>query len=58
MPEATRDLDGIFDRIESSPRLLKGKSCFHVKQLGDGLMRSIDDALERGFELCRERGWV
>ena len=39
-------------------RLLKGKSCFHVRQLDDELMRAIDGALERGFELYRERGWV
>lgn len=39
-------------------RLLKGKSCFHVKELDDELQGRIDDALERGFELYRERGWI
>ena len=38
--------------------LLKGKSCFHVKRLDEGLERHIEDALARGFELYRERGWV
>jgi hypothetical protein len=39
-------------------RLLKGKSCFHVKQLDDELLGHVGAALERGFELYRERGWV
>jgi hypothetical protein len=39
-------------------RLLKGKSCFHVRELDDELQGRIDDALERGFELYRERGWI
>jgi hypothetical protein len=38
--------------------LLRGKSCFHVKRLDDALQGEIDDALARGFELYRERGWV
>ena len=38
--------------------LLKGKSCFHVKRLDDELDRHIEDALARGFELYRKRGWV
>jgi hypothetical protein len=39
-------------------RLLKGKSCFHVKELDDELEERIDDALEQGFGLYRERGWI
>jgi hypothetical protein len=38
--------------------LLKGKSCFHVKRLEPELEAQIEDALARGFELYRERGWV
>lgn len=38
--------------------LRRGKSCFHVKRLDDGLAAHVDDALARGFELYRERGWV
>jgi hypothetical protein len=38
--------------------LLKGKSCFHVKELGAERLGQIEDALERGFALYRERGWV
>jgi hypothetical protein len=39
-------------------RLLKGKSCFHVKELDDDLEGRIDEALAQGFELYRERGWI
>jgi hypothetical protein len=38
--------------------LLRGKSCFHVKHLDDALLAHVEDALARGFELYRERGWV
>jgi hypothetical protein len=38
--------------------LLKGKSCFHLKRLDDELERHVRAALDRGFELYRERGWV
>jgi hypothetical protein len=38
--------------------LLKGKSCFHVKRLDAALEGHVRDALARGFELYRERGWV
>jgi hypothetical protein len=39
-------------------KLLKGKSCFHLRRLDDELLGHVDDALERGFELYRERGWL
>ncbi len=39
-------------------RLLKGKSCFHVKRVDDRLVGQIEQALERGLELYRGRGWV
>lgn len=38
--------------------LLKGKSCFHVKRLDGDLEGHVRDALARGFELYRKRGWV
>jgi hypothetical protein len=38
--------------------LLRGKSCFHVRHLDDALVAHVEDALGRGFELYRERGWV
>ena len=39
-------------------RLLKGKSCFHIKKLTPELVGQIESALEAGSELYRQRGWV
>ena len=44
-----------------SPRLLKllkGKSCFHVKELTPDLKMDIEDALKAAFEGYRKLGWV
>jgi hypothetical protein len=38
--------------------LLKGKSCFHVGELDDERLGQIEHALEQGFGLYRERGWI
>jgi hypothetical protein len=38
--------------------LLKGKSCFHVKRLDADLRAQIRSALDAGFALYRERGWI
>ena len=50
------------DRRELFPpellKLLKGKSCFHVRRLDDELLAQIDEALQEGFELYGERGRV
>lgn len=43
------------------PRLLgmlKGKSCFHIKELDEELEQEINEALEIGYALYRERGWI
>ncbi|MBM3152556.1 MAG: DUF1801 domain-containing protein [Chloroflexi bacterium] len=39
-------------------KLLKGKSCFHVKSLTPELLGQIEGALKDGFELYKQRGWV
>ena len=39
-------------------RLLKEKSCFHIKKLDEELLRQIEAALKVGYELYRQRGWV
>jgi hypothetical protein len=39
-------------------KLLKGKSCFHIKRLNDSLQAAIESALSMGFQLYQERGWV
>jgi hypothetical protein len=39
-------------------KLLKGKTCFHVKTLNDGLRKYIEAALEVSTKVYRERGWL
>ena len=39
-------------------KLLKGKSCFHIKKLDSELEKHIQDALKKGYELYRKRGWI
>ena len=37
---------------------LKGKSCFHIKKLDETLLGQIDEALQRGYELYVQKGWI
>jgi hypothetical protein len=39
-------------------KLLKGKSCFYIKELNDTLREQIKEALEKGYKLYKERGWI
>lgn len=39
-------------------KLLKGKSCFHMKKMDDTLSLQIADALQKGYDLYRDRGWI
>ena len=39
-------------------KLIKGKSCFHIRNLDENLKIQIKDALETGYRLCQERGWI
>jgi len=39
-------------------KLLKGKSCFHIKNLDDQLEHQINEALQIGYELYQSRGWI
>lgn len=39
-------------------KLLKGKSCFHIKKLDPQLMDQIRAALKIGFEQYQKNGWV
>jgi len=39
-------------------KLLKGKSCFHIKKLDDILLAQFSDALAAGFKLYKQKGWV
>jgi len=42
----------------SLAKLLKGKTCFHLKALDDDLLVQIREALNLGITNYRERGWV
>lgn len=39
-------------------KLLKGKSCFHIKKLNEDLEKQIDNALETGYIMYKERNWI
>ena len=39
-------------------KLLKGKSCFHVKALDAELEDQIREALATGYRLYKDRGWI
>jgi hypothetical protein len=39
-------------------KLLKGKTCFHVKTLDDGLRNDIEAALEMTTKVYKERCWL
>lgn len=38
--------------------VLKGKSCFHLKERDPVLMRQIKSALADGFKMYKREGWV
>lgn len=38
--------------------LLKGKSCFHIRELDPKLNQQIIDALAIGYKLYQKRGWI
>jgi hypothetical protein len=50
------DIKGLFG--EELLKRLKGKSCFHIKKLDKELEKQISDALEIGYALYEERGWI
>ncbi|MFO0357683.1 MAG: hypothetical protein ACK50A_12095 [Sphingobacteriaceae bacterium] len=39
-------------------KLLKGKSCFHVKELNDEILSEIKKALEIGHDAYKKKGWI
>lgn len=39
-------------------KLLKGKSCFHIKKMTPEILNQIRDALKIGFNRYQEQGWV
>jgi hypothetical protein len=38
--------------------LLKGKSCFRIKELNEEMIHQIEEALEKGYNLYKQRGWI
>ncbi len=53
---ADTDLKAVF--APELLKLLKGKSCFHIKKLDPTLLDQIKSALQIGFEVYQARGWV
>jgi len=39
-------------------KLLKGKSCFHVKAIDAELKKQIKDELENGYNCYKKLGWI
>jgi hypothetical protein len=39
-------------------KCLKGKSCFHIKKFDTVIFKQIKEALEKGYQKYRQRGWV
>jgi len=39
-------------------KLLKGKSCFHIKSIDKELENEIFDALQKGYKLYEENEWI
>jgi len=39
-------------------KLLKGKSCFHIKKLDDILKSQVQKALQEGYDCYAKKGWV
>jgi len=39
-------------------KLLKGKSCFHVRKLDSELEKQIEEVLEMGYQLYRRKDWI
>ena len=57
MPVYTEpEMKQVFD--EDLLKLLKGKSCFHIKKLDDQLLNQIEESLAEGYRLYKEKGWV
>ena len=53
---AESDLKAVF--APELLKLLKGKSCFHVKELTPELLDQVMSALRIGYEAYQARGWV
>lgn len=43
---------------ESLLKLLKGKSCFHIKKADEAIYQQIETALATGVSLYKKKGWL
>ena len=39
-------------------KLLRGKSCFHIRELDHKFKQQIIESLEIGYKLYKKRGWI
>ncbi|MEX6686483.1 hypothetical protein QTN47_03205 [Danxiaibacter flavus] len=39
-------------------KLLKGKSCFHIKKADEEIYKQIKDALKMGYKIYKDRKWI
>lgn len=50
---------GLKQRLSPSlTKLLKGKTCFHIKQLDEDLLAQVKSALDEGLKNYKARGWL
>ncbi len=48
-------------KTELHPELLKclkGKSCFHIKKMNDEVAEQVKEALKKGYDLYKKKGWI
>ena len=53
---ADADLKAVF--APELLKLLKGKSCFHIRKLDPALLGQVKFALQTGYETYRRARWV
>ena len=46
------------DMSEEFVKSLKGKACFHIRELNPQIKKDIQKALKLGFDGYKKRGWV
>ena len=51
-------IDRLSEMPEQLKKCLKGKSCFYIKKLDDGLESNIKDLIAEGIELYKKDGWL
>ncbi len=39
-------------------KCLKGKSCFHIKKMDETVAAHVKEALQKGYNLYKKKGWI